>query len=403
MVVPFRSRFATVTLVALVVALLCTSTSKSCPFCTSQGQTLLGEVGQANLIIFGKLTNAKLDKDAELGNRGTTDIEIELVVKPHEILGDKKTLTIPRYVPDDGKNPSKYLVFIEVLNGKIDPYRGEAVKPTSKIAEYLKGAIAVRDKDVAARLNYFYQYLDSEEATISADAYMEFGNADYPDFRKMAEKLDPEVPVKWLADANTPATRFGLYGSILGHCGKKDKHAHVLREILEDPKKRFTSGMDGLLAGYLMLDPEAGWKYLVSILGDDKQEFLLRYAALRTIRFFWDFRPDVLSKEKCVEGLALLLKQSDIADLAVDDLRRWKRWELAEKVYALFDLQTHDVPIVKRSLVRYALSAPQDNKLSQAFLKRMRDHDADWVQQIDELLKLEEEPVKKDDKNPAKK
>src|SRR4051812_23328129 len=100
MVKPFRFRSVAVTLLTLAATFLLTSTSKACPFCTSQGQTLLGEVGQANLIVFGKLSNAKLDKDAELGNRGTTDIEIELVVKPHEILGDKKTLTIPRYVPD---------------------------------------------------------------------------------------------------------------------------------------------------------------------------------------------------------------------------------------------------------------------------------------------------------------
>jgi hypothetical protein len=390
-----RFSFFASALVVGLLTLLLVPTAQSCPFCTSQGQTLLGEVGQANLIVFGKLKNAKLDPAGELGNRGTTDVEIELVVKPHDVLGNKKTITIPRYVPEDPKSEMKYLVFIEVLNGKLDPYRGEAVKKDSKIGEYLKGSIALKEKDVASRLTYFFGYLDSEEATLSADAYMEFGNADYVDFRKMAEKINPEVVAKWLRDPNTPASRYGLYGSMLGHCGNKAKHAEVFREILEDPKKRFTGGMDGLLAGYIMIDPEKGMAFLKSILSDDKQEFLLRYAALRTIRFFWEFRNDLVSKEKCVEGMALLLTQGDIADLAVDDLRRWKRWEMTEKVLKLFELESHNVPIVKRSLVRYALSSPKDNKPAQEFLKKMRDADAEWVAQIEELLKLEEEPVKK--------
>ena len=56
---------------------------------------------------------------------------------------------------------------------------------------------------------------------------------------------------KWLEDPNTPAFRFGTYGSLLGHCGTA-KHADVLRKMLDDPQKRVTSGVDGMLAGYIM-------------------------------------------------------------------------------------------------------------------------------------------------------
>src|SRR5262245_32779133 len=159
---------------AAVLVLAVPAIAWCCPFCTSQGQTLLGEVNQANLIVYGTLANAQRDP-AEFG-KGTTDLNIEMVVKDHAVLNGRKTLTLPRYIPLDDKGQTKHLVFIEAFNGNIDPYRGEAVAADSKIAEYLKGAISVRDKDLPTRLAYFFKYLDSTEPTIANDAYMEFGN-----------------------------------------------------------------------------------------------------------------------------------------------------------------------------------------------------------------------------------
>jgi hypothetical protein len=367
-----------------------------CPFCPSQGQTLSGEVNQANLIVFGTLSNAKRDPN-EFG-KGTTDMTIEMVVKDHQVVKDKKVITLPRYVPPDPKNPTKYLVFCEVYNGAIDPYRGEAVAPESKIAEYLKGALAVRDKDVPTRLQYFFKYLDSPEAAISVDALMEFGNADYKDTQAVYAKFPAETVVKWLKDPNTQPSRYGLYGSILGHCGNAKEHAALLREMLDDPKKRFSSGIDGMLAGYVLLDPKEGWKYIRSLMEDEKHEFLVRYAALRTVRFFWEYRRDVIPEGQVIPAMEILLDQGDIADLPIDDLRRWGRWELTEKIIGLYGKKSHNIPIVKRAIIRFALCAPEDNKAAQAFLKQRREEEPERVRDIEQLLELEKTPPKPDPK-----
>jgi hypothetical protein len=384
-------------LIAVAALLGLALPARSCPFCTSQGQTLLGEVNQANLIVYGTLANAQRDPN-EFG-KGTTDLQIEMVVKEHPVLNNRKTLTLPRYIPVDPKGQTKHLVFIEVYNGNLDPYRGEAVAGDSKIAEYLKGAIVVRDKDLPTRLAYFFKYLDSPEPTISNDAYMEFGNADYKEYRPLAEKLDADLVAKWLKDPNTPASRYGLYGSILGHCGKKE-HAVVLRELMDDPKKRFSSGVDGMLAGYLLLDKQEGWNYLLGLLKDEKNEFLIRYAGLRTVRFLWEFRPDVIDKKQLLEASSILLGQGDIADFPIDDLRRWGQWQMTDKVLGLYGKETHNAPIIKRAIIRYALCAPPEQKGAQEFVKKMRAEDPERVRDIEELLKLEQAPpppAKKDD------
>jgi hypothetical protein len=376
-------------LLALGIAVLawasCPTLAPSCPFCSMQGQTLIGDVNQASMVLFGTFTNAKLDSSGDFG-QGSTDLAVEAVIKKHEILGDKKLLTLPRYVPTDKNSPVKFLVFCDVFKGKIDPYRGVPVPADSDMVKYIQGALDVKDKSISARLHYYFEYLDNKDTEISNDAYKEFGNADYKDYRDMAKDLPADKIAHWLDDANTPAFRHGLYASMLGHCGTA-KHAELLRKMLDDPQKRVSTGADGILAGYAMLQPKAGWEYIESMLKDPSKEFMLRYAALRAVRFFWDSRPDVVDKTKLVQGICQLLDQSDIADLAIEDLRKWGRWEVCDRILDLQNKKSHDIPIIRRSILRFALSCPGNKAI--AFVEQCRKRDPEMVKDTEELLKLE--------------
>jgi hypothetical protein len=370
---------------ALVIA---PAVANACPFCPSAGQTLLGEVNQAHLIVFGTMSNAQRDPN-EFG-KGTTDLDIEVVVKDHEFLKGKKKITLPRYIPPDPKNQSKHLVFCEIYKGELDPYRGEAVPPDSKIAEYLKGAIALKDKDVPAKLAFFFKNFDSADWAISGDAFQEFSNAEYKDVRVAAAKMDPDHIMKMLKDPSTSIARYGLLGLLIGHCGKPT-HGDALKQFIDDPKVKQATGLDGLLAGYVLLDPKGGLTYVGSIIKDTREDFLVRYAALRCLRFFWEYRDDVLKKSAIVDGLLPLLEQPDIVDLAVEDLRKWGQWELAPKILPLFDKKSHDIPIVHRSIIKFALAAPVENKDCSGFIARMRadEKQAERVRDLEQLLELE--------------
>jgi len=109
------------------------------------------------------------------------------------------------------------------------------VPADSDMVKYIKGALEVKDKSIGARLRYYFDYLDNKDTEISNDAYKEFGNADYKDYRDMAKELPADKIAKWLEDPNTPAFRYGLYASMLGHCGAA-KHAALLRTMLDDPQ-----------------------------------------------------------------------------------------------------------------------------------------------------------------------
>src|SRR5437868_4076481 len=108
----FAHRFRAGVLAACAVVLVpwTTTAGHACPFCSAEGKTLTADANEASLILFGKLTNARLDpKDAYAGQ---TDLQIESVVKAHDILAGRKVITLPRYLPPEPDY--KFLVFCDV-------------------------------------------------------------------------------------------------------------------------------------------------------------------------------------------------------------------------------------------------------------------------------------------------
>src|SRR6185437_12593567 len=391
---PMRSRSLFATAVAFILA----SPAIACPFCSATGETLAGEVAQADFIVYGTLGNAQ--RDPSEFNKGTTDLKIELVIKDNEYLKGRKSVTIPKFL-QASKKDAKQLVFFKVYDGKLDAYRGDEVGGDSKLPEYLKGAIAVRSKDVQTRLRYCFDYLESSDLVISSDAYTEFAMADYKELGDFAKTLAKDSSkskqvLAWLKDPNARATRFGLYGLILGHCGKADD-AKALRALLDDSTRSYSSGLDGVVAGYVLLDPKAGWEYLLTIVGDAKKDFSVRYAGLRTVRFFWENRPDVIPGKQVLAAMQALMTQPDLADLPIEDLRKWKQWDQAPTVLKYGAAESHaSIPIVYRAILKFALSAAQadpKNAAAAEFVAKARAKDAKKVEFLESLLKDEQKPI----------
>lgn len=369
-----------------------TPPAAACPACgPPSGQTLTSEVAQADFILFGTLGNQKPDPKEPGSSKGTTDMTIDSVVKTHALVKDKKVFTIPRFVPPDPK-PLKYMVFFNVVNGDVDPYRGVAVAANSKLPDYVKGALEVRTKDSATRLKYFFDYLESNEIEISADAYNEFAVAEYKEVAEIAPKLPADTVLKWLKDPNTRASRYGLYGLLVGHSNKPE-NAKALRTLLDDPERKFSSGLDGMLMGYTLLDKKAGYEYLKKLVSATDSEFLVKHAGLKTLRFFWEYRPDVLNRKEVLDCMSALLAHPDIADMPIDDLRKWKAWEMTDAVLKYAKIESHNtLPINRRAILKFAMSASwadPKNAAAAAFVEQARKDDPERVRLIEDLLKDE--------------
>ena len=106
----------------------------SCSLCMGKLQmtpTFRQEAGQphARMVLVGTLQNPRLIQ----GATGTTELLISSVLRSEPVLGQRKTIDIPRYIPvNDPRNPPRFLVFCDVFMNKIDPYRGVPLKtPTA--------------------------------------------------------------------------------------------------------------------------------------------------------------------------------------------------------------------------------------------------------------------------------
>ena len=382
------------TAIAFVILASLTGSATACPFCAAEGQTFSTELKQAQMVLVARSISADMEKD-------TCEIEVDVVVKDNPVRGKKTRFALTRYIdPMPLGTKGRFLLFCEMHKNKLDAYRGMFIKDGSKLPAYLQEVLKHKDKSTSTRLETFFTYLDDPDLDISGDAYKEFAYAEYKDLRAMYKNLPAEKILKWIKSPDTPSVRMGLYASMLGHCGT-EKDAKALRAVLDDIDRRAGSGIDGTLAGYIMLEPKAGWEYTLGVLKNPKEDFYFRYAVLRGVRFLHDYRSDVVSKKQIVDGLCMLLNQKDIADLAIEDLRRWQHWEVADKILASEKTDVYDQPIVKRSLLRYALQC-KGSAAATAYVAARRKADKEAVEDAQELLDLETASAKKPD-DPSKK
>lgn len=374
-------------LAAAVTALLLPAASPACPFCVDErGPTLIGEFDEASMVLYGTFVNAKLDNGGGIES-GHSDFVIERVLKGHPAIENKKIITLPKYIPASSK---KFVIFCGVYKSSIDPYKGEEAVPGGQLLEYLSSSLELKKAPVGERLRHCFNFLNSSDLTVSMDAYREFARADYGDYKDMARKLPADTLAAWLQDPKTPAYRYGLYASLLGHCGDGKKHGEMLRGMLDDPKKRMGSGVDGMMAGYLMLEPKEGWQHLQKYVSNPKEDFFVRYAVLRTLRFVWDYRTDLLSKDEVLKGMGKIIELHDLADFAIDDLRLWGAWQMTDQVLDLFNKPGHAHPVVKRSILRFALCSPSPR--AKMFVADQRKRDASWVSDTEEMLRFDPAP-----------
>jgi hypothetical protein len=367
---------------------LLNSPALPCSLCSGQrSRTLREDASLAKLILCGTLANSRLaiDKDG-LSSGGTTDLEIKAVLKTDAILAGRTVIELPRYVPTDPKNPPKFIVFADVFNGRLDPYRGIPIQ-SPELLDYVKGAMALDGRDSSKALLYFFNYLDHRDSTIADDAFLEYAKASDQEIGQLVGKLDAQRLRKWVQDPQTTTPRLNLYGFLLGACGEA-QDAELLRSMVKSPNENHQGALSGLLSGYIYLRPKEGWELASSLLQEARQPFARRLAVLGALRFYhaWKARESVEPILRCLD---VLLNQPDMADLAIEDLRRWQMWDLTGNVLAQFGNESHSAPITRRAIIRYGLSCP--DRAAADFIASQRKLNAGLVADVEESLQFEKQ------------
>jgi hypothetical protein len=326
-----------------------------CPFCSAPSQTLAEQVAQADGVCLVQFVKGEPAKDQD---PGTSTYEVLQVVKsPKDSVKKGDHINLARYRA--GKAGDLFLV-MGTRAGKENAIEwGSPTEITEPAFAYVAQAPAP-EMPTAKRLKYFVRFLEFPDQLVANDAFGEFANAPYKDIAAVGSILPRDKIRGWLTRSETPQTRLGLYGMLLGLCGS-DSDAKLLAEKIAPNSDEFRIGLDGMISGYLLLTGNTGldniddWKFKVH--NGKKSAFSETYAAMMGLRFMWQYAGGKISNERLQQSMRILLDQPELADLVIADLARWKDWSVQERLMSLYGKGDYNIPSIKRSIIRYMLAS----------------------------------------------
>ena len=373
----------------LVVLLLLPSPAPACSLCGTLGNriSLVQEFENARAVVYGRIANATLDlQPGGIPGKGTTEFHIEKIIKDDPGLPRQKMILLSRYLPIlDPKDSPRYVMFIADPKKNPEPYTGRQLASPA-VLEFLVEYQRYRD-DPAQSLRFAAKNFDHADPLIAEEAFLLFARGDDRRIGQLARELSPQSLRKLVQTPDLEPERLSMFAFLLGACGDaKAGDVDLLRSLLEKPGERQHKSFEGILAGYITMQPREGWAFARDLFKDEKNSLLLRYAALRAMRFFHNARADEYGPQ-VLEGLGLALLHSDLADIAIQDLRKWKRWDHTKLILSCYDRKSHQSPIVKNSIIRYALACPMPE--ARTLIERIRRQDPELIRYHEEVMMME--------------
>jgi hypothetical protein len=291
-------------------------------------------------------------------------------------------ILLSRYLPTlDPKDAPRYVMFFRVPAKTIEPYNGRQIS-TPGVLNFVARLQTYRDNP-KEMLRFAAKHLDDADPQIAEEAFLLFAKADDKLIGQVSRSLSAQMLRKLVKTPDLEPERLSMYAYLLGACGDKSD-VELLRSLLNNPAPRFFRAYEGILAGYIMLQPKEGWAFAHETMKDAKSSFVLRYAIQRTMRFFFNASPEE-NAANVMLGEGLALAHPDVADVAIQDLTRWKRWDHTKLIVSCYDKASHKSPLLKNSLVRYALACPQPE--AKALVERVRRENPDLIKYLQEELK----------------
>lgn len=332
-----------------MIATLLVSIAAACPFCAAPEQTLSEQLTLADAAVLVQWVKGT-PANSEKGQIGETHYEIvEVVRQPEGELEKGASIRLDRYRP--GKPGDLFVL----MGTKGEAFAwGSPMEVTETSFNYLKQAPG-KEVPSVKRLPYFLKFLEYPDPLVANDAYSEFAGAPYQDIEPLADQFSAEKLRSWIANPQTQQNRIGFYGLMLGLCGGKEDGEFLKQEILK-PVEQYRLGVDGIMAGYLMMTQDEGVKVLEETkLRDTTVPFSETYAAMQALRFMWTYSHRI-EKPRLREAMRVLLARPEVADLVITDLARWEDWDVMDKLMEMYDAPAFNNNQTKRSIIRYFLT-----------------------------------------------
>jgi hypothetical protein len=361
---------ASLAALALTVGLLSPQASVACPFCTATSLTFCEEIRASDVSIIARLIERPASKPAL-----TADEPDEIVKAKFEVI---EVLTGGKHLGKRKQIETTYFgrakVGTKFLLMGIDPptiFWSTPIAVTDHAVGYLRSAIKL-PKDGPERLAFFLGHLEDQDEMLARDSYDEFAQAPYDVVKKIEGKMDHGKLIKWIKDVEVPASRRRLYLTMLGVCGG-EKDIPMLEDLITSGDRQARAGFDALIGCYLTLKGEPGLKLIedrflrsdtIEVINPKtgktekrKVEYSDTYAAIQALRFHGQ-EGGVLSRDRVVASMRLMLARTKLADLVIPDLARWGDWKSLPTLVKLFKEANPETTWVRTPVLLYLKACP---------------------------------------------
>jgi hypothetical protein len=348
---------------ALTVPSLTVNSLTVCPFCTPVAPTFSEEMKSTDAVLI-----AELVKRGDRGGSGgkiaeqlgapqqapravkKSELVISKVIKGEKYLkvGDR----IEAFVFGDGVKGDQFFV-----TGVEPPsFSWSTMKASPRVVEYIS-KLGELPKSGTKRLAFFMNYLEDKEEVLARDCYDEFAIAPFADVIGLKAFIDRKKLRIWIENKDIPASRKGLYFTMLGIAGT-EKDATFLEDLMKSGDDQKKTALDSMIACYITLKGAKGLKLIDDLfLKNAKSSYSDSFAAIAALRFHGS-EADVLKKEQIVASLRHMLNRNDLADLVIPDLARWEDWSVVEDLVSLFKDADPETSWVRMPVVNYLRACP---------------------------------------------
>lgn len=344
------------------------ATAEACPFCGAVGQPLASRRDAAAGVAVGEADGpASLQPDGGM----TQPFLLRQRLAGKAALPETMTATVASPVRGTAA------VFIG-RSGVEESRKAAAIAADETRLGYLATAPAV-EQPAAKRLRWFARWLEHPDPVVAEDAFAEFGQAPFAAVREAADALPAARLRDWVADPGISQQRRGFYGLALGLVAAADPDEReacrqALWQVIEQPADDFRAGFDGILAGVLVADGEAGLEALTACgLLEPAARPVEKRQMLAVLRFAWESLGDTIPRDRLAQATARLLESPVTAAEATIDLARYRWWDATDRVAALWSELGNDDPLVRRAVAGYLIACPEPQARQHEAALRRRD------------------------------
>lgn len=340
-------------------------------------RTIREDIIEADAVVVADLGPAQLiNEDGD----GRTELVVRAVLKGRSFSPGQR-VQVERYLSNPQSNVRRCIFVFRRTQERwellgVRPLQGEGA------LAYVNDLVRVVNQGLQPKAEFFVRHLDHPDEDVARDAFTEVARSPDSDIAAAAKSISPQRLRRLLLDPTTPAERRGLIAFLLA-CAGDSNDLQLIQRLLRDVPADQPGTRRGLLAAHIVLQPREGWQITLRTLADERAGFLERHAAFGVIVFMKNWQAHAC-RQNVLAGMKSAIVSGDLADLAIEELRRWQWWDLTDVILESYQQPTHDSPIVRRAILRYAVSCPSG--AAAKFVETVRRADPDLVKEITDSL-----------------